>query len=217
MMIDARTYQLYPSRVADFLADYPRLGLPVQQRHGGRLMGYFMTISGVLNQAVHYWLYDGAGEREAVRRAFTSDPDWAKYTVTNPGRFVRQDTRFLVPVPFLPMGNEALPERSTRGIYEERSYHLRVPAAEYVASFRENSLPLLRKSGVDVLGLFTVDTGSLVEIVHVWRWNGLDERMKVMDGWSSQPGWPELRAMNAPKSLYQNVRLMVPTDFSPMQ
>lgn len=121
MMIDARTYQLHPNRTANFLADYPRLGLPVQRRHGGRLMGYFTTIS---------------GEREAVRKAFSADPDLAKYTITNPGRFGRQDTQFLVPVPFLPMGNEALPAHPVPGIYEERSCHLRATAAEYVEVFR---------------------------------------------------------------------------------
>jgi len=217
MLIDARTYQLQPNRLADFLADYPRLGLPVQRRHGGRLMGYFTTISGVLNQVVHYWQYENAGERESVRKAFSADPDWAKYTATNPGRFVRQDTQFLVPVPFLPMGNDALPQHAAPGIYEERSYHLRATAAEYVEVFRTTSLTMLRGSGVDVLGLFTVDTGTLNRIVHVWRWNSLSERMRVMASWATLPGWPELRKANAPRSLYQHVRLMVPTDFSPMQ
>jgi len=171
MLVDARTYQLYPSRMAGYLADYPRLGLPVQRRHGGWLPGCFTTISGVLNQAVHYWHYDEAGERETVRKAFTGDPDWAKYAATNPGRFVRQDTQLLVPVPFLPLGNEPLPVHIAPGIYEERSYHLRATAAEYVDVFRNTSLAMLRNSGVDVLGLFTADTGALSRIVHVWRWN----------------------------------------------
>ncbi|MGE0254551.1 MAG: NIPSNAP family protein [Alphaproteobacteria bacterium] len=217
MMIDARTYQLYPNRVADFLVDYPKLGLPVQLRHGGRLQGYFMTISGTLNQAVHYWLYDGAGDRENTRKAFTSDPDWAVYVKTNPGRFYRQHTRFLVPTKFSPMGNGPLPKWEGKGIYEERSYIIRDSVPAYAAAFEKLALPALQSVGNTLVGFFSVDTGEINQVVHIWRWPSLDARLAAQAKLAGNADWAAYRKENGPRVLQQDTRLMQPVDFSPMQ
>jgi len=217
MMIDARTYQLYPHRVADFLVDYPKLGLPVQQRHGAKLQGYFMTISGTLNQAVHYWLYDGAGDREATRKAFSSDPDWAVYVKTNPGRFHRQHTRFLVPTKFSPMGNGPLPKWEGKGIYEERSYIIRDSVPGYASGFEKLALPVLKKIGDPLVGFFSVDTGEINQVVHIWRWPSLDARLAAYAKLGADPDWAAYRKENGPRVLQQETRLLQPVDFSPMQ
>lgn len=216
MMIDARTYQLYPTRVADFLADYVKLGLPTQQRHGARLQGYFITMSGTLNQLVHYWLYDGAGQREATRKAFSAEPDWAKFGATNTGRFVRLDTRFLVPTSFSPLGNGPLPAYEGAGIYEERNYTIRDGLPAYVASFEKLALPVLKSIGNTLVGFFTVDTGQLNQVVHIWRWTSLDARLAAQAKLASMPEWAAYRAENGARVQFQESKLMTPVAFSPL-
>jgi len=217
MMIDARTYQLHPLRVPDFLADYVKLGLPVQQRHGARLQGYFTTMSGTLAQLVHYWLYDNAGDREATRKAFSAEPDWAKFGATNPGRFVRLDTRFLVPTSFSPLGNGPLPVWEGPGIYEECNDTIGESVPAYVSTFEKLALPLLNSAGFTLVGFFTVDTGQLNQVVHVWRWDSQDARLAAQARLAASPDWAAYRKANGARIQMQEAKLMTPVAFSPMR
>src|SRR5262245_60546362 len=58
MIVDHRTYELQPGRLRDFLALYEKEGLPVQMKHLGRLVGYFTTEVGNVNEIVHIWAYE---------------------------------------------------------------------------------------------------------------------------------------------------------------
>ena len=55
MIIDLRTYTMVPGRLKAFLELYEREGLPVQRRHQGDPVGYFVTEIGTNNQVVHLW------------------------------------------------------------------------------------------------------------------------------------------------------------------
>ncbi|WP_148254168.1 NIPSNAP family protein [Aidingimonas lacisalsi] len=79
MLVDLRTYTMVPGRLKAFLELYEREGLPIQQKHLGNLLGYFVTETGDLNQVVHMWGYESAADREARRTAMENDPDWIAY------------------------------------------------------------------------------------------------------------------------------------------
>lgn len=79
MLVDLRTYTMVPGRLKAFLELYEREGLPIQQKHLGNLLGYFVTETGDLNQVVHMWGYADAADREARRTAMEKDPDWIAY------------------------------------------------------------------------------------------------------------------------------------------
>lgn len=79
MIVDHRTYTMVPGRLNAFLELYEREGLPIQQRHLGKLIGYFVTETGPQNQVVHLWGYASAADRERRRTAMEQDPEWIAY------------------------------------------------------------------------------------------------------------------------------------------
>ncbi|GHA87566.1 NIPSNAP family protein [Modicisalibacter luteus] len=79
MIVDLRTYTMFPGRLNTFLDLYEREGLPIQKKHLGEPLGYFVTETGTLNQVVHMWGYESAADRERRRQAMESDPDWIAY------------------------------------------------------------------------------------------------------------------------------------------
>ena len=74
MLIDHRTYTIFPGRTLEYLSIYEKEGLPVQLEHLGRLVGYFTSEVGPLNQAIHIWAYENSEDRDARRARLWADP-----------------------------------------------------------------------------------------------------------------------------------------------
>ena len=105
MIIDLRTYTVKPGKVADYLALYEREGLPVQKRHIGEPVGYFVSEIGELNQLVHIWKYESLSDRERKRAAMEADPEWTAYRKRSAeaGYLIAQKNQILKSVPFSPL------------------------------------------------------------------------------------------------------------------
>ena len=103
MIVEERNYTLAAAHLRTFLAAYEAEGLALQTRHLGRLIGYFTTETGVLNQVVHLWAYDDYEDRRARRTALWADPDWTAYSNRVLPWIERMETRLLVPTAFSPM------------------------------------------------------------------------------------------------------------------
>jgi len=105
MIVDHRTYTLKPLKLQPWLELYETYGLPVQVRHLGGLIGFFVTEVGTLNQVVHLWSFASLEERQQRRAAMAKDPDWAEFLRRNAelAALDHQENKILVPVSFSPI------------------------------------------------------------------------------------------------------------------
>lgn len=105
MIIDHRTYTFYPLKLGPWLKLYEEYGLPVQLRHLGKLIGFFQTEIGPLNQVVHLWGFEDLSERQRRRAAMAEDPDWDDFLQKNAelGALRHQEDKIVVPVSFSPI------------------------------------------------------------------------------------------------------------------
>jgi hypothetical protein len=104
MILEIRTYTAHPGKVNTWLEYYEKNGLPVQKRLLGRLVGFFTSEIGTLNQIVHIWAYDSLADREARRSALPKDPEWQAYLKNSPqGILLAQETKILNPTSFSPL------------------------------------------------------------------------------------------------------------------
>ncbi len=102
MIYEHRTYTLHHGQMQTYLARYEKYGLPIQLKYLGRLLGFFVSEIGPLNQVLHIWAYDSLADREKRREAMDADPAWDAFKKTNVGSFVQQDVKILKPAPFSP-------------------------------------------------------------------------------------------------------------------
>lgn len=103
MIVEMRTYTLHPGMAAGYLKLYEAEGLATQTRILGRLVGYYSTEIGNVNQVVHLWGYDSFEERTKRRAALFADPVWLAYIPKVREMIVTQESKILNPAPFSPM------------------------------------------------------------------------------------------------------------------
>jgi NIPSNAP len=102
MLVDIRTYTVFPGLLKAYLEVYESHGLPVQRRHVGDPLGYFISEVGELNQVVHLWGYKDAADRQSRRAAMEKDPDWIEYKKkTAAEKYIqRQENQLVVSAPW---------------------------------------------------------------------------------------------------------------------
>ena len=80
MIVDHRTYTIHPGKTPTFTKIYQELGYPLQQRHLGDCIGWYVSMDiGELNQIVHLWRYKDLSDRAERRTKLAADENWMHY------------------------------------------------------------------------------------------------------------------------------------------
>ena len=103
MIFEMRTYQIQPGRVAEFLKVYQAHGLAIITRYA-TLVGCWNKESGTLNSVVFLWSYDDMGHRSAQRAKLAQDTQWQAFVPSILPFLVHQESVFLSPTAFSPLG-----------------------------------------------------------------------------------------------------------------
>jgi hypothetical protein len=103
VIVEERTYTLEVGKVPEYLRLYEEEGLAIQTRILPRMIGYFSTEVGVLNQVVHLWAYEDLEERARKRAELSADEGWQAYVAKVRPLIVHQESRILIPAPFSPV------------------------------------------------------------------------------------------------------------------
>jgi hypothetical protein len=103
MILEERNYTFHPGKVPLFLKMYEAEGLAIHTRHLGRLVGFFTSEIGVLNQVVHMWAYEGMADREARRAKLYADPEWLVFLPKCADLIQQMENRILTSTSFSPL------------------------------------------------------------------------------------------------------------------
>jgi len=100
MIVDHRTYTLRPGTLPEYFAKYEEAGLKVQMKHLGRMVGYYFTEIGPLNQIVHIWAYVSLAERDERRAKMAADPAWQAWIKVSTTYIVSMENKVLKEAPY---------------------------------------------------------------------------------------------------------------------
>lgn len=104
MILEQRIYDIAPvRRIEDFLEPYERLGLPIQRKILGGLVGYFVSEIGPQNQLNHFWAYTDLNDRTARREQLAAHRGWQECVDIIRPMIVRWRNVILKPTNFSPM------------------------------------------------------------------------------------------------------------------
>lgn len=104
MIHELRVYHCVPGRLPDLNRRFETTTLKLWDKHGFRPVGFWTTLIGADNQALHYLLeWDSLAEREQRWNAFQGDPAWisARAETEKAGPIVaRIENQILVPTSY---------------------------------------------------------------------------------------------------------------------
>jgi hypothetical protein len=103
MIYDVRTYTLHPRMMNKYLGLFEKLAMPVANQHGFRLIGYFSSKVGTLNQIVHIWAFEDLAEFEVMRAKRDQDSGWHKFLDSTTGMVATQEDKIMSPAKFSPL------------------------------------------------------------------------------------------------------------------
>lgn len=102
MLIAIRSWHFHPGRLHEFMARYPTEGLPALTRHGGTLVGCYVSETGMLNEVVQVWSHDDADAYEGHRAALAEDAEWQRFCDFALPLIHSHGERLLKPAPLAP-------------------------------------------------------------------------------------------------------------------
>lgn len=103
MIVEERIYTLHPGKLPEYLRLYESEGMAIQTRILGRMVGYFTTDIGPLNQVIHMWGYDSLDERGRRRAEMAADPGWKSYVAKIQPLVRTMENKILLPTAFSPI------------------------------------------------------------------------------------------------------------------
>ena len=134
MIHELRRYTVKPGKLADYVEKSGSIGRPIRGDRYGKLLGYWSTELGPLNQVVHLWEYADLAARTAARAGLAKDERWVKEYLPASGPLLDgQENMILTPFDWAPFR-----PTTGMGIHELRVYRLHPgKAAAYSETMRE--------------------------------------------------------------------------------
>jgi hypothetical protein len=103
MIYEMRTYTIKIGKLHEYLKHFEEKGLPIISKYS-KLVGYWYTEIGELNQIVHIWEYQGLDQRAENRAALYRDPEWLeKFIPTAQPMLEKQESRIMYAANFSPI------------------------------------------------------------------------------------------------------------------
>ncbi|MFN4087571.1 MAG: NIPSNAP family protein [Alphaproteobacteria bacterium] len=99
-LYELRTYTLYVGKMAEAVAVYQQY--PWYDEYAGKLVGYFQSDIGTLNQLVHLWKYEDDADRRRHWAAVYSDPVFLEFAKRIRPLILTQENKLLQAAPWGP-------------------------------------------------------------------------------------------------------------------
>ena len=210
MIHELRRYTIKPGKVADYVEKSGSIGRAVRGDRYGRLLGYWSTELGPLNQVVHLWEFADLAARTAARAGLAKDERWVKeYLPVSQALLEAQENLILVPFEWAPFR-----PTSGMGLHELRVYRLHPGKVGAYGEVMREALPIREKHSSPV-GYWLVEIGPLNTVVHLWAYRDLAHRAEVRKALAADRAWQTAVGRLVPLLQAQEATILVPTTFSP--
>ena len=212
MIHELRTYTIQPGKLAEYVELAGSVGRPIRGDRFGKLVGYWTSEHGTLNQVVHLWEFADVAARAQARAGLAKDERWTKeYIPRSQPLLVSQENVLLAPADWYP-----LRPASGMSVYELRAYRL-YPGklAAWMALFQAG-LAAREKYSAPV-GVWSVEVGPLNSVVHLWGYRDSNHRAEARKAALGDPVWKETVSKLGPLMQVMESKLLIPTGFSPLK
>lgn len=206
MIHELRQYRIRPGAMERYLHLIAEVGGPIRGDAYGRLLGFWLPVSGDGNEVVHLWEHESLDSRQRLRLELFALPAWSALVERIAPLVERQTIKLLSPLaPFL------APAGAGNG-YELLSLGAVMGQARLMAELAEAEL--VRSAQARLVGLWESHAPDPNEIIGLLAHQDFDARRGSVFGAPLSQSFLASHAASLPGYC---TRLMVPASHSPLQ
>jgi hypothetical protein len=103
-LYELRTYTLYVGKMSEAVKLYQELGFPAMQKgeHDKKLLGYFQSDVGTINQIIHLWKFENDADRRESWKSLFANPDFMNFAGKFRPLVMTQEVKLLLAAPWGP-------------------------------------------------------------------------------------------------------------------
>jgi len=205
-IVDLRIYTGRQRAMPEFLRIAEKLGMPVQLRHVGAPLAYYVTDIGPQEEVMHLWGFDNLADMEARRAARNKDPDWQTYIDATDGLIVKQQCRVVRRVP-LPVMDKLTAAAAEKPLVDFRTLTIqRSRMSEFLQIFETMALPVQLRHGGPPIALYTSEIGPLNELIQLWGYDSLADMEALQASRHHDPAWQQYLLASGPLIVSEDSR-----------
>ncbi|XP_071494029.1 protein NipSnap homolog 3A-like [Diadema antillarum] len=208
-----RTYKIKPASFPEFVK-LTNEKMHLRTSHS-KLIGYWATDIGGLNEVVHIWEYECFAARKAVRAALAVDQTWqSEYFSKALQMFEAQENASMTLLPWKPLQDKPFKEE---GVYELRQYILQPKSVELLKPrilLRDEAYTKLGCG--KMVGAWIGDLGNANMFYHLYSWESADKRVEARNAVLQMDAFKNLPKCDALTPQMES-KLLSPLPFSPLQ
>ncbi|HYG44839.1 MAG TPA: NIPSNAP family protein [Bordetella sp.] len=169
MIHEYRTYTIEPGQLDTYLALAESKVVPIRQDDYGRLVGFWTSEFGVLNQVHHIWEYTSIDQRQQLRRELAANRRWCDEFLAGAWPTMQaQEVRFMSPQ------DQISQATGPSAFYERRIY--RCPAGRF-ADLGRAVLQRQRDAAASLFGVWISESPQPNEVVEIVAYPDLTSRL----------------------------------------
>jgi hypothetical protein len=181
MIHEYRTYTITPGELAIYLGLAEEKVVPIRGSRYGKLVGFWTSEFGTLNQVHHIWQYASIDERNALRKELAVNQDWCENFLAGAWPTMQiQDIRFMNIRTWIE------PQFSDSAFYERRIYRCQAGRFEEAARAVESRS---KSSKAHVYGVWTCESPQPNEIIEILAYENWDSRVQDASTSAEQVAW----------------------------
>jgi hypothetical protein len=210
-IVDLRTYTMQPGKLGAFYKAYGETGFPIQKKHLPKCIGYYYVDIGVQHRVVHLWEYEDIAQRAKCRAAMEADPAWNTYRAGSAEFFATQENRIMKQAPFWPIKPTV---EGPNNVIDKRTYFLKPgKLGEWAKNYAEDGLAVQIGHLGRCIGYYVTDIGPQHQIVHLWAYSDLEDRVRRRAAMMADPKWQAYLAKGAGLFTHQENEILRPVPF----
>jgi hypothetical protein len=216
-VVDLRIYTIRRRSMPEFLRISETLAMPVQLRHIGPPLAYYVTDIGPQNQVIHLWPYESVADMDARRAARNQDPEWQLYLAASDGLILEQETRVVRRVAFAGL-TELSESVARKPLVDFRVYTIRRRGMpEFLRISETLAMPVQLRHIGPPLAYYVTEIGPQNQVIHLWSYDSLADMEARRAARNRDPEWETYLNASEGLILEQETRAVRRVPFSSLK
>lgn len=199
-----------PHHFNAYLDAYAREGWPIERELLGDCAGAYFVEIGHQQRLIQMWRHPDVADRMDRRARLAAHSGWRAFRAAVAGMIRSESDRLFQPAPFMPVTNVG----DAADFVEMRMYQAHTGVLdEFFRIYAAEGLSVQLNHLGNCIGYFRSMDGRVDEVVHLWGYASLDERIKRRTALFADPRFRQFLVKGVPHFGQQKNMILRPAAF----